>query len=231
MTKPVLQCQNLAFKYAGSGFELQVPQFSLQAGETVFLEGDSGSGKSTLLNLMAGVLLPQAGHVSLMGQKLNDLSASQCDALRVDHVGFLFQQFNLLTYLSVLDNVTLPCKFSKRRRQQALRQCSNVAQAAVNLLDALGMADYLKQPVGTLSVGQQQRVAAARALIGKPDLIIADEPTSALDEKHQSQFVQLLVKQAAQQNTAVLLVSHDPRLAEYCQRREHMSQWQVRVQA
>lgn len=231
MTQAVLCCHNLSFRYACSGFELKVPAFSMQAGETVFLEGDSGSGKSTLLNLVAGVLSPQSGHVSLMGQTLNNLSASACDALRVDHVGFLFQQFNLLSYLSVLDNVMLPCKFSIRRKQQAMQQCDTVAQAAVSLLEALGMADYLKQRVETLSVGQQQRVAAARALIGKPDLIIADEPTSALDAGHQDRFLQLLVKQAAQQNTAMLLVSHDHRLAEHCQRREQMSQWQAGVQA
>jgi putative ABC transport system ATP-binding protein len=227
MTPAVLQCENLVFKYASSGFELKIPEFSMQAGDTVFLEGDSGSGKSTLLNLMAGVLLPQRGHVSLMGKNLNTLSASQCDSLRVDHIGFLFQQFNLLSYLSVLDNVTLPCKFSKRRRQHALNALGSIEKAAVNLLDALGMGSYLNQPVSTLSVGQQQRVAAARALIGKPDLIIADEPTSALDAGHQSLFVELLLSQAAQQNTAVLLVSHDPRLAQHCARREHMERWQA----
>lgn len=227
MTHAVLQCENLAFKYAKTGFELRIPQFHVDAGDTVFLEGDSGSGKSTLLNLMAGVLAPQAGHVSLMGRNLSELSASRCDALRVDHVGFLFQQFNLLSYLSVLDNVTLPCKFSKHRKQKALAFASTIDEAAVQLLHSLGMGAYLKQSVSTLSVGQQQRVAAARALIGKPDLIIADEPTSALDAGHQAQFVKLLLTQAAQQNTAVLLVSHDPRLAEYCARREHMAQWQA----
>ena len=226
MTLAVLQCENLVFKYASSGFELRVPAFSMDAGETVFLEGDSGSGKSTLLNLMAGVLLQQAGHVSLMGKNLNTLSASQCDALRVDHIGFLFQQFNLLSYLSVLDNVTLPCKFSRRRKDHALSAGGNIEKAAVDLLGALGMGGYLQQAVSTLSVGQQQRVAAARALIGKPDLIIADEPTSALDANHQSLFVELLLSQAAQQNTAVLLVSHDPRLAQHCERREHMGRWQ-----
>jgi putative ABC transport system ATP-binding protein len=225
MTLAVLQCENLVFKYASSGFELRVPEFSMDSGETVFLEGDSGSGKSTLLNLMAGVLLPQAGHVSLMGKNLNALSASQCDTLRVDHIGFLFQQFNLLSYLSVLDNVTLPCKFSRRRKDNALNANGDIEKAAVNLLDALGMGGYLQQAVSTLSVGQQQRVAAARALIGKPDLIIADEPTSALDANHQSLFVELLLSQAAQQNTAVLLVSHDPRLAQHCKRREHMGRW------
>lgn len=227
MTPAVLQCENLVFKYASSGFELRIPDFSVLAGETLFLEGDSGSGKSTLLNLMAGVLLPQAGHVSLMGKNLNSLSANRCDALRVDHIGFLFQQFNLLSYLSVLDNVTLPCKFSKRRMGNVLNTVGDVEQAAVNLLEALGMGPYLKQSVATLSVGQQQRVAAARALIGKPDLIIADEPTSALDAGHQAQFVELLLTQAMQQNTAVLLVSHDPRLAQHCARREHMGRWQA----
>lgn len=226
MTLAVLQCENLVFKYASSGFELRVPAFSMDAGETVFLEGDSGSGKSTLLNLMAGVLLPQSGHVSLMGKNLNSLSASQCDALRVDHIGFLFQQFNLLSYLSVLDNVTLPCKFSRRRKDNALNANGHIEKAAMKLLGALGMGGYLQQAVSTLSVGQQQRVAAARALIGKPDLIIADEPTSALDANHQSLFVELLLSQAAQQNTAVLLVSHDPRLAQHCKRREHMGRWQ-----
>lgn len=227
MTTAVLQCDSLVFKYASTGFELQVPSFQIIRGETVFLEGDSGSGKSTLLNLMAGVLLPQAGHVALMGRNLRELSASQCDALRVDHVGFLFQQFNLLSYLNVLDNVTLPCKFSKLRKENAVSISGGVRQAAIQLLQSLGMGNFLEQPVSTLSVGQQQRVAAARALIGKPDLIIADEPTSALDAGHQAQFVTLLLEQAAQQNTAVLLVSHDPRLAAHCARREHMAQWQT----
>lgn len=227
MTPTVLQCENLVFKYASSGFELRIPGFSIKAGDTVFLEGDSGSGKSTLLNLMAGVLMPQAGRVNLMGKNLSQLSPGQCDALRVDHVGFLFQQFNLLGYLSVLDNVTLPCKFSKRRKHNAVQALGGVEKAAVYLLNNLGMGNCLEQSVATLSVGQQQRVAAARALIGKPDLIIADEPTSALDAGHQALFVELLLTQAAQQNTAVLLVSHDPQLAQHCARREGMAQWQA----
>lgn len=225
MTPMVLQCENLVFKYPDSGFELRIPGFCMEAGDTVFLEGDSGSGKSTLLNLMAGVVMPQAGHVGLMGKNLSVLSPSQCDALRVDHVGFLFQQFNLLSYLSVLGNVTLPCKFSKRRKRNALQAASSVEKAAVQLLNTLGMGNCLEQSVATLSVGQQQRVAAARALIGKPDLILADEPTSALDAGHQARFVELLLAQAAQQNTAVLLVSHDPQLAQHCARRVHMNSW------
>jgi len=106
-------------------------------------------------------------------------------------------------------------------------QAGTVQQSAERLLNALGMGKYLNQSVSTLSVGQQQRVAAARALIGQPDLIIADEPTSALDAGHQAQFVQLLLAQAAEQNTAVLLVSHDPGLAQHCAKRQHMGQWQA----
>jgi putative ABC transport system ATP-binding protein len=229
MTHSVIQCQNLEFKYPNSGFRLAIPSFNLESGETVFLEGDSGSGKSTMLNLMAGVLLPQKGIVSLMGNNLSLLSANECDALRVNHIGFLFQQFNLLGYLNVLDNVTLPCRFSKRRKHCAIESAGSVNQAATDLLNALGMSPFLQQTVSTLSVGQQQRVAAARALIGKPDLIIADEPTSALDARHQTRFLELLLSQAKQQHTAVLFVSHDPRLAEYCSRRESMSQWRAGV--
>lgn len=231
MTTPVLSCDQLRFAYAGTGFELHIPAFSMQAGESVFLEGESGSGKSTVLNLMAGVLKPASGHIHLMGKNLAQASASQCDALRVDHVGFLFQQFNLLSYLSVLDNVTLPCRFSARRKANALASAPSVEQAAVQLLSALGMGERLGQAVATLSVGQQQRVAAARALIGKPSLIIADEPTSALDAAHQARFVELLLEQAQQQNTAVLLVSHDPALANHCTRREHMGNWARQVVA
>ena len=227
MTTAVLRCEGLVFKYPGSGFALNIPSFSMAHGETVFLEGDSGSGKSTLLNLMAGVLLPQAGLVNLMGSNLSEVSSSRCDALRVDHIGFLFQQFNLLGYLNVLENVALPCRFSKRRKQNAVQLSGSVEKTAIDLLTALGMGSYLSQPVSTLSVGQQQRVAAARALIGKPDLIIADEPTSALDAGHQAKFVHLLMEQAAQQKTAVLLVSHNPKLAQHCSRHEHMAQWQA----
>lgn len=171
--------------------------------------------------------MPQHGHISLMGRQLDKLSASACDALRVDHVGFIFQQFNLLNYLSVLDNVVLPCRFSRRRAQQATANGRSVKEAAIHLLTTLGMQGHLQQAVSSLSVGQQQRVAAARALIGQPDLIIADEPTSALDVDHQDKFMQLLMEQAALQHTAVLLVSHNPALAGFCTRSLSMSAWHL----
>lgn len=222
---PVIQCQGLEFSYKAAGFGLHIPAFELGAGDTVFLQGESGSGKSTFLNLLAGVLKPQAGSVSLLGHSLSGLRAGQVDRLRVDHVGFVFQQFNLLTYLSVLDNVLLPCRFSPRRHAQASQQAGSPAAQARALLGNLGMGHLLGRPVEALSVGQQQRVAAARAFIGNPELIIADEPTSALDAAHQQQFLDVLLQQASQQGTALLMVSHDARLAKAFNRQLDMQAW------
>jgi putative ABC transport system ATP-binding protein len=227
MTAPVLNCEQVVFDYAEGAFGLRIPQFRLDAGDTVFIEGQSGSGKSTLLNLLAGILVPRQGSISLMGKPLASLSASRCDALRADHVGFVFQQFNLLGYLSVIDNVLLPCRFSERRNRRAKSQGGSARGEADRLLTALGMKPFQDQAVSSLSVGQQQRVAAARALIGQPELIIADEPTSALDVAHQDKFIQLLMEQAGQQGTAVLLVSHNPALAGFCSRTLQMQAWQA----
>ncbi len=227
MTHPVLQCEAVRFTYADKGFGLSIPSFVVHRGETVFLEGESGSGKSTALNLMAGVLRANAGQVRLMNQNLSELSESRIDELRVANIGFIFQQFNVLPYLNVIDNVTLPCRFSKSRMQKALQGYPSAHAAAKALLDRLGMGKYVDTPVNALSVGQQQRVAAARAFIGSPALIVADEPTSALDARHQADFAGLLVEQAHQQGSAVLLVSHDPALAIHCSRRERMLDWQI----
>lgn len=228
MINPVIRCDGVVFQYPRQGFGLSVPYFELQAGQTVFLQGDSGSGKSTFLSVLAGVLKPQQGSVTLMGQGLQHLSASRCDKLRVDHMGFLFQQFNLLNYLSVLDNVCLPCQFSAVRRQRALNEHHSVKQAASSLLDALGLSPWIDQPVSTLSVGQQQRVAAARALIGQPDLVIADEPTSALDESHRDQFMGLLLSLVQQRKMALMFVSHDLRLAKYFDLHQCVSDWHLK---
>lgn len=188
---------------------LHIAEFALHAAEKMFLHGPSGCGKSTLLSLLAGIHLPQRGAVRVLGQDLAALSGPRRDRFRADHVGYVFQQFNLLPYLSVLDNVLLPCRFSKRRQQRAGRP----AHAAQELLARLDLHGQLKQPVSALSVGQQQRVALARALIGAPEILIADEPTSALDAERCASFLQLLFECAAEAHTAVLLVSHDQQLA------------------
>lgn len=190
---------------------LAIEQLRIQRGERVFIEGASGSGKSTLLSLIAGVVIPQQGTIVINGVHLNALSGAERDRFRANHIGFIYQMFNLIPYLSVIENVTLPCRFSAQRRQRAASRASDDKSAALKLLTQLGMdgATVVRQPVTLLSVGQQQRVAAARALIGEPELIIADEPTSALDADRREAFIQLLFDECRRQATTLIFVSHD----------------------
>ncbi|MBA4141842.1 MAG: ABC transporter ATP-binding protein [Nitrosospira sp.] len=223
MSPFVIDIRNLVFQWPGKhGFRLSIPQFEVRCGERVFLQGPSGSGKSTLLALMGGVLLPQPCRLRVLDTDLTALSSSARDRFRVDHVGFLFQQFNLVPYLSVRENILLPCRFSKRRRQRALQlagAAASLERSADALLDQLGLDMTLaRQPVTALSVGQQQRVAAARALIGHPDLIIADEPTSALDAGRQAEFLDLLLRRCDDENVTLIFVSHDKRLGSHFSR-------------
>lgn len=212
MSAPVLLTQSATAAYPHSGAVVRVPPLAIAAGSSHVLMGRSGSGKSTVLNLLAGVMLPTTGNVALLGQPWAQVPAWQRDARRADYIGFVFQQFNLLPYLSVLDNVLLPCQVSVRRRQGCAAQGGPRA-AALSLLKTLGLDALAHQPAHQLSVGQQQRVAAARALIGKPSVVLADEPTSSLDADNQYQFLELLLLQAKAHNTAVLMVTHDVRLA------------------
>jgi putative ABC transport system ATP-binding protein len=203
-------------RYAWPGAQqdcLAIDTLHVAAGRTVFLLGPSGCGKSTLLGLMAGVLLPRQGTVSLLGQSWAALKAGARDRRRADHVGVVFQQFNLLPYLSVLDNVLLPCRFSSLR---ASRCAQGPHSAAQHLLERVGLPAALwPRRADALSVGQQQRVAAARALIGQPELVIADEPTSALDAALRDDFMQLLLSECAAAGSTLVFVSHDERLAAH----------------
>lgn len=205
-----LSIQHLRFRWPGASDDtLAIEAFDVAPGESVFLHGPSGSGKSTLLSLMAGVLLPTQGRVCVAGQDWRALRASRRDAWRADHVGYVFQQFNLLPYLSVLDNVTLPCRLSSVRRLRA-EQAGGVRQVAQNWLSQFGLNESMwRQPVTDLSVGQQQRVAAARALMGSPQLIIADEPTSALDARWRDEFLTQTLQACRRAGSALVLVSHD----------------------
>ncbi len=213
MSMQALVVRDLEFSWPRSGsFCLKLADLAVDAGKSLFLHGPSGSGKSTLLNLIGGVLLPARGSVSLLGQALGELSASRRDAFRADHLGFIFQQFNLIPYLSVLDNVLLPCRFSARRASRV----SEPEEEARRLLAGLDLdPTLLGRPAAELSVGQQQRVAAARALIGQPEILIADEPTSAIDAERQAAFVELLLSEAQRAGSAVVFVSHDLRLATH----------------
>jgi putative ABC transport system ATP-binding protein len=210
---PVLAVKNLSFSWPASPSSIGITALDVKPGEHWLLAAPSGSGKSTLLQLLGGVLLPQRGEIRILGQNWAELSAAQRDKCRADHVGFIFQQFNLIPYLSALENVLLPCRFSPLRRKAA-ESGGKLVDEAQRLLCALGLGtkDLQNRRAVSLSVGQQQRVAAARALIGKPSLILADEPTSALDADSRDAFLALLFSEARSANTAIVLVSHDANL-------------------
>ena len=212
MTDLAIQIDGLRFAWKGNAPVLDVPAFKLARGERLFLRGPSGSGKSTLLGVIAGVLEADAGKVSVLGQDVASLSSSGRDRMRADHLGVIFQMFNLVPYLSVIGNVTLPLKFSAARRKAVGGDADAEAR---RLLGRLGLTDesLLERRVSDLSVGQQQRVAAARALIGAPEIVIADEPTSALDADARDRFITLLSEEAARTGAALLFVSHDASLA------------------
>lgn len=212
MNPPAIALENVRYAWPGQPPVLAIPALEIAAGERVFLRGPSGSGKSTLLGLVGGVLVPASGAVRLFGERLDTLSAAARDHFRADHLGFIFQWFNLVPYLSVLDNVLLPTLFSRLRLERA---GPDPAREARRLLAALGLggADLLQRPVTALSIGQQQRVAAARALLGRPRLVIADEPTSALDHDARSVFLALLLQEASAAGATLLFVSHDTALA------------------
>ena len=226
MNMPVIQINKLVFSYSAASKPcLDINEFSIAKGERVFLYGPSGSGKSTLLGILGGVLVAQQGNIQLLGQDLTAMKSSARDKFRADHIGFLFQQFNLIPYLSVFDNVLLPCQFSSKRAANAVATGNTLRQEVERLLLKLDLQPALfNRPVTQLSVGQQQRVAAARALIGKPEIIIADEPTSALDADRQAIFLALLLQESAASNATLLFVSHDRRLAKTFDREINLSE-------
>lgn len=207
---PALELKNFHFQWPGQPtFQLKIPDLALAIGQHLFVRGASGSGKTTLLNLLCGIHPLTQGEITIGGQKFQPLSGAKRDALRARHIGVVFQQLNLISYLSVLDNVLLAAEFAGKRSAAA-------SQRAQSLLTALGMAEALwQQPAQQLSVGQQQRVAIARALLNEPALLIADEPTSALDADNRDAFIRLMLQEADRCGTTVVFVSHDAQLAGY----------------
>lgn len=217
----ILSLKDVQYRWPGrASFALEIPDFQLAPSESVLLLGESGSGKSTLLSLICGTIIADAGAVKVAGTDIASLSAGKRDRFRAEHIGLIFQQFNLLPYASVLDNILLPLRFAPLRNARV----TSARETAQSLCKNLGLPDEaLSAQAGTLSVGQQQRVAAARALIGAPPLIVADEPTSALDAATQATFLDLLFMQARASKSTLLMVSHDARLAEHFDRVVQMS--------
>ncbi|WP_139706129.1 ABC transporter ATP-binding protein [Aeromonas hydrophila] len=222
MKNAVVEIRDLAFAWPGHEVVLDLPALTISEGERVFIKGPSGSGKSTLLGLLAGIQTANHGTLEVLGQPLARLSGRARDHFRAANLGYIFQQFNLLPFLSVQDNVTSALTFSPEKRA---RLHGSPAAEARRLLRELQLPEEaLHRPVHALSIGQQQRVAAARALIGSPPLVIADEPTSALDTDNRAAFIKLLFEECDKQGSTLVFVSHDSYLEPLFPRVDNLQQ-------
>ncbi len=208
----VIQLSDVQFAYNKSASPtLFIPEWTVTKNQSVFLYGPSGSGKSTLLNILGGLLIPQKGRVSVLGTPLNRQSNSKRDRFRAQHIGMIFQQFNLIPWLSVKENIEAAHFFSRKKlnNQQFMDEI-------YKLLDALQLSrSVIDSQVQTLSIGQQQRIAIARSLINQPEIIIADEPTSSLDSDTRDSFMALLFDVIEKVNSTLIFVSHDRGLQSY----------------
>jgi putative ABC transport system ATP-binding protein len=206
--------KNIEFSYSTSASPvIKINEMKVETGERIFLYGPSGHGKSTLLNLLSGVLDCKSGELNVLGHNLCILSQSKKDKLRGSEIGYIFQIFNLIPYLNIKENIMLPCMINTKRSHNL-----DYNIQADQLITSLGLTEHIHKPVTELSIGQQQRVAAARALIGNPKLVIADEPTSSLDERNTTEFMELLITEWEKRNFTLIFVSHDERLKKYFQK-------------
>lgn len=215
---PALALKDIKFSYAPYNKDqtplLDIPNLTIQKGEKIFIFGPSGSGKSTLLNIMTGILNPIEGDLWALGKNLTQMSSFKRDIFRGVHMGYIFQNFNLIPYLSVKDNILLSCKLHKERKNKA----GPIEKTLHELCDTLGITQDLDKKAYQMSLGGQQRVAAARALLGVPEIIIADEPTSSLDEDRTSGFLTKLIELSDKHKSSLIFVSHDSRLKKYFDR-------------
>ena len=207
----MLQTLGLEYHYQ-HGKKIVFPEIEVERGQRLLISGFSGCGKTTLLSLIAGALQLQVGNIKFDNHDYSSMSSLLLDRLRADHIGFIFQTLNLIPFLSVSENIGLGIRFSKSRKSRA----PNLNQEINRLVSSLGLdKEVLNTPVNRLSVGQQQRVAAARALLGKPDLILADEPTSALDSETTKKFLNEVMETFDSSKQAIIMVSHDVSIAPY----------------
>ena len=205
---PVIELAGVRKSFVVPGSEpltiLDIPSFRVAAGELVALEGQSGSGKSTLLNVISGIMRPDAGRITIGGIDIMKLSEPQRDRLRADRIGLIFQQFNLLPGFTALENVLVAMAFGSRPTDRG---------RAETLLQAVGLGERLHHKPAALSIGQQQRVAVARALANRPRVLLADEPTASIDPAHQQQVIDLLQTTCRTEGVALLVVTHAPDVA------------------
>ncbi len=223
--RPVVRMEQVRFAWPGrNAFAIAIPEFNLSASDSLLLLGPSGSGKSTFLSLLCGIAAPQSGTIEILGTDFTALSGVARDRFRAEHFGIIFQMFNLLPYGTSVDNIVLPLAFARTRRKRVTDGGGTPEATAVRLMARLGLDEQLgHQAAATLSVGQQQRVAAARALIGAPEIIVADEPTSSLDRHRQAAFLDLLFSQVKDAGASLIMVSHDESLAPHFNRVSSLS--------
>lgn len=200
----MIQLYRLHFKHDSGGFSLDLPALDIARGETIAIIGPSGSGKTTLLNLLAGILHPDQGSIIIDDMTLSDLGDAVARNFRANHIGLIFQEFELLEYLNVLDNILLPYRINKE-----LQLSSEVSNRAAALADRTGISDKLDRFPDQLSQGERQRVAVCRALVTQPALLLADEPTGNLDPENKTIVLDLLLAMAKEQNATLITVTHD----------------------
>ena len=217
---PLINLNQVKFRYPGESNSsvLNLPSWQVQSGESVLLIGSSGSGKSTLLNLLSGILVPNSGEISVADHQLESLTDRQRDRFRATEIGYVAQSFNLIPYLSAIDNIKLMHYFAQSSGKQ-----NNDLGIEPLLLELNIPETQWQKPINQLSVGQQQRVAIARAIVNKPKLLIADEPTSSLDQHNRDNFMSIMMKAADDHQMTIVFVSHDLSLSDYFKRVDSMS--------
>lgn len=217
---PIISLSQVKFGYSNSTSEtlLNIPSWQVNSGEKVLIIGSSGSGKSTLLNLLSGILSADSGKISVAGEDLESLTDRQRDNFRAKRIGYVAQSFNLIPYLSAIDNIKLTNYFAKRSNEEEQPWHIEQHLAELNIDES-----HWHKPIKQLSIGQQQRVAVARAIVNKPKLLIADEPSSALDHENRDRFMAVLMSAADAHDMTLVFVSHDLSLREYFHRVESMS--------
>ena len=205
----VIQTKDLHFQYSADSFSLRIPDVRVESGEKVAITGASGSGKTTFLSLLSGILLPNSGEISVGGNEVSRLSDRKRREFRLRNIGFVFQDFELIEYLSAHDNILLPFRLNP-----AMRMNSEVVSRASELASKMGIDDKMKRYPSQLSQGEKQRVALCRALITNPEYVFADEATGNLDPANKKMILDLLLKELALTGGTLLAITHDHELID-----------------
>ena len=222
MSEALLKIKNLEFSYTSDPF-LKIPSCEIKSGETIFVEGPSGVGKTTWLEILSGILSPQKGEYWLSNKRVDQMTAVEKDLLRLKEISLIFQGHNLVPFLSVMDNLLLP--FWLGANHSISEEETN--KKANELINRLGLLGLENKKVSQISQGQAQRVAAIRALLKKPKLLLADEPTSSLDFKTRDEFMKLLIELCHSEQTSLIFVSHDLSLKSHFSRIVSLKDWRL----